>query len=117
MMRVSESAYHDYAKGQSYVLSAMKAVTARQVAAVFAAHGRRYGARRIAAQLKAQGSRVGRFQVGTMMRRQNLQAIGPRRFVPRTTDSRHTVAPSPNLLLKAGSAPQKAREVIVGDIT
>jgi putative transposase len=116
-MGVSESAYHAYAKGQSYLLSAMKALTARQVAAVFAAHGRRYGARRIAAQLKAQDIQVGRFQVGTMMRRQNLQAIGPRRFVPRTTQSRDTLAPSPNLLLEAANAPQKRREVIGGDIT
>jgi transposase InsO family protein len=52
-----------------------------------------------------------------MMRRQNLQAIGPRRFRPRTTDSRHTVAPSPNLLREAQNAPLRPREVIVGDIT
>ncbi|MBC7931730.1 MAG: IS3 family transposase [Rubrivivax sp.] len=53
----------------------------------------------------------------TLMRRQELQAIGPRRFRPRTTDSRRTVAPSANLLLDAENAPQKPRQVIVGDIT
>ncbi len=116
-MRVSRSAYHGYAKGKSYVLSEAKAVIAKQVAAVFAEHRRRYGSRRIVAELKAQGSPLGRFQVRTMMRRQNLQAIGPRRFVPRTTDSRQSVAPSPNLLLDAQNAPQQPREVIVGDIT
>jgi hypothetical protein len=36
-MRVSESAYHAYMKGKSYVLSAAKAVIAQHVAAVFAA--------------------------------------------------------------------------------
>ena len=116
-MRVSRSAYHGYAKGKSYVLSEAKAMIAKQVAAVFAEHRRRYGSRRIVAELKAQGSPLGRFQVRTMMRRQNLQAIGPRRFVPRTTDSRQSVAPSPNLLLDAQNAPQRPREVIVGDIT
>jgi len=51
------------------------------------------------------------------MRREDLRAIRPCRFSPRTTDSRHAVQPSPNLLLGAGAAPQQPREVIVGDIT
>lgn len=37
--------------------------------------------------------------------------------MPHTTDSRHTVAPSPNLLLDGQNAPRKPRDVIVGDIT
>jgi len=51
------------------------------------------------------------------MKQQGLQAIQPRRFTPRTTDSRHTAQVSPNLLLDAENAPCQAREVIVGDIT
>jgi len=51
------------------------------------------------------------------MRRQELKAIRPRSFVPHTTDSRHGVVPAPNLLLDVRNAPQKPREVIVGDIT
>jgi len=52
------------------------------------------------------------------MRRLELQAIRPRRrYVPRTTDSRHTVAPSPNLLLDRRNAPRGPRDVLVGDIT
>ncbi len=88
-----------------------------QVKEVFFAHRRRYGARRIRAELAAQGTSVGRFQVRSLMRRQNLQAITARRYVPPTTDSRHTVQSSPNLLLDAENAPQKPGEVIVGDIT
>jgi transposase InsO family protein len=116
-MRVSRSAYHAYARGHSYVLSTQKVALAAQVKETFYLHRRRYGARRIAAELKAEGHQAGRCAVRTQMKRQNLQAIGPRSFVPRTTDSRHTVAPSPNLLLDAQNAPQKPREVIVGDIT
>lgn len=37
--------------------------------------------------------------------------------MPRTTDSRQTVAPSSNLLLDEKNAPQKLGEVVVGDIT
>ena len=116
-MRVSLSAYHSYRSGKSYVLSPQKATLAAQVKETFYLHRRRYGARRIAAELKAEGHQAGRRAVRTLMKRQELQAIGPRRFVPRTTDSRHTVAPSPNLLLAAQNAPRGPREVIVGDIT
>jgi hypothetical protein len=114
-MRVSESAYHAYRSGKSYVLSQQKAALAARVKETFYLHRRRYGARRIAAHLKAEGHRVGRCAVRTLMKRHGLQAIRPRSFVPRTTDSRHGVAPAPNLLLDARSAPQKPRDVIVGE--
>ena len=116
-MRVSESAYQAYRSGKSYVLSAAKAELATRVKEVFNAHRRRYGSRRVTAELAAQGTSVGRFQVRSLMRRQKLQAIAPRRYVPRTTDSRHTGQPSPNLLLEVENAAQKPRQVIVGDIT
>ncbi len=116
-MRVSPSAYHAYVSGTSYVLSQAKAALAKQVEAVFYQHRRRYGARRICAELAAQGSSVGRFQVRSLMRRLDLQAIAPRRFRPQTTDSRHTVTPSPNLLLDDKNMAQEPGEVIIGDIT
>lgn len=116
-MRVSTSAYHAYRSGKSYTLSAAKTRLAAHVGEVFYLHRRRYGARRITAELKAQAIKIGRFQVRSLMRRQSLRAISPRRFTPRTTDSRHTVLPSPNLLLDAKNAARDARQVIVGDIT
>ncbi len=116
-MRVSRSAYHAYATGKSYVLSQAKTRLATQVEEVFYRHQRRYGSRRITAELKAQEIKIGRFAVRSAMRRQSLQAIAPRRFTPRTTDSRHGVAPSPNLLLDKENTPRAARQVIVGDIT
>ena len=116
-MRVSVSAYHAYASGKSYALGSHKATLAAQVKETFYLHRRRYGVRRITAELKSQGHRIGRCAVRTLMRRLELQAIQPRRFVPRTTDSRRTVAPSANLLLDARNAAHKPREIIVGDIT
>jgi len=116
-MRVSPSAYYLHASGNSYVLSTAKAAVAKQVEEVFYLHRRRYGSRRIKAELAAQGINVGRYCVRTIMRRQDLQAIAPRRWRPRTTDSRNTITPSPNLLLGVENAPGDARQVIVGDIT
>lgn len=116
-MRVSESAYHDYRAGRSHVVSPEKGAIGERVKAIFYEHRRRYGARRIAAELKAAGVNAGRFRVRSQMRRLGLRAIRPRSFVPRPTDSRHNSAASPNLLLAEAKAPQRPREVIVGDIT
>ncbi len=51
------------------------------------------------------------------MREQGLTAIQPRSFVPRTTESRHKLGYSPNLLLGMTLPPEKPNEVVVGDIT
>ena len=51
------------------------------------------------------------------MRRLALEAITPRRFRPLTTDSRHRVQASPNLLLDKKNVARQPGEVIVGDIT
>ncbi|MBA2734054.1 MAG: IS3 family transposase [Acidobacteria bacterium] len=98
-------------------MSEQKAAVAKQVEEVFYQHRRRYGSRRIVAELAAQGNPVGRFQVRSLMRRQKLQAIAPRRFVPRTTDSRHAYQVSPNLLMDGKNVARQAGEVIIGDIT
>lgn len=116
-MQVSRSAYYAYAGGKSHLLSPQKEKTAEQVKAVFYQHRRRYGSRRISAELKEEGQQVGRFQVRSLMKRQALRAIQPRRFVPRTTDSSRTVGASPNLLLAAENQAKGPREVIIGDIT
>lgn len=47
------------------------------------------GARRISAELKAEGVAIGRRLASSLMKRQNLMAIRAKRFVPKTTDSRH----------------------------
>ncbi len=51
------------------------------------------------------------------MKREDLKALAPKRFVPRTTDSKHGLAVSPNLLQNAANAPLDKGEVVVGDIT
>ena len=51
------------------------------------------------------------------MRELELEAIQPRRFVPRTTDSRHGQRMSPNLILEREIKVDRQRQAIVGDIT
>ncbi len=50
------------------------------------------------------------------MQQQDLLAIQPKRFVPRTTNSNHRLGRSPNLLLDR-PAPSRPGEVVAGDIT
>ena len=88
----------------------------RLVADTFWKHRRRYGARRIAVELAAQGQRCGVERVAKLLKNQGLLAIQPQSFVPRTTDSRHALGYSPNLLLHA-PPPERTNQVWVADIT
>ena len=117
VMQVSSSAYYAWRKQQTESAKVEEVHLREQVKQVFFEHRRRYGSRRIAAELKKRGVKVGRFLVQRLMGEQNLGAICPKRFVPRTTDSRHNQLASPNLLKDGGNEARSWGEVIVGDIT
>ena len=70
-----------------------------RIRTVFREHKRRYGARRIARELSSRETCCGPRRVGRLMREMELKAIQPKSFRPRTTDSRHRLGYSPNLLL------------------
>ena len=86
-----------------------------KVAKVFWQHSRRYGSRRITAELQAQGETIGRRRVRRILQQEQLHAIQPKSFVPRTTNSRHGRAMSPNLLEELIIT--QPRQVLVSDIT
>ena len=83
---------------------------------IFWKHKRRYGARRIAVELNAVGEPCGVDRVAKLLKMQGLKAIQPKSFQPKTTDSRHTLGYSPNLLLSA-PPPQTFNRIWVADIT
>jgi len=83
---------------------------------VFWKHKRRYGARRIALDLVAMGEPCGVDRVAKLLKIQGLKAIQPKSFKPKTTDSRHMLGYSPNLLLRA-PPPESVNQIWVGDIT
>lgn len=66
--------------------------------------------------LQSQGLEVGRYQAATLMRKQCLVAIQPKSYVPRTTDSKHHLGRSANLLLERAAC-TGPNQVHVGDIT
>jgi len=115
-LEVSFSGYYAWKRGQTHVLGTTKAERGKQVKAVFMEHRRRYGAVRIGKELAARGFKIGRYQIRTLMKGQELVAIQPKSFVPKTTDSKHGLGRSPNLLLDR-PAPLRPNEIFVGDIT
>ena len=115
-LKVSRSAYYTWRQDE---LSSRRREDNRlmpMIRSIFREHRRRYGARRIAVELAARREPCGRRRVGRLMARMGLVAIQPRSFKPRTTDSRHTLGYSPNLLIDA-SPPDAINQIWVGDIT
>ena len=83
---------------------------------IFWENRRRYGSRRVQKALLEEGIQVGRHQIRRLMEQQNWQAIQPRSFVPRTTDSSHGLRACSNLLIGLGKV-VRPDQVWVGDIT
>jgi putative transposase len=113
---VSRSAYYAFAGDAVSHRDQEDEQLRPRVRQIFLAHRRRYGARRIAAELKASGIACGPGRVAKLMRQMDLQAIQPKAFRPRTTDSRHRLGYSPNLLLDR-PPPTAVNQVWLGDIT
>lgn len=81
----------------------------------FRQHRRRYGARRIADDLRELGHVVSTKRVAKLLKFQGLKAIQPTSFQPKTTDSRHRLGYSPNLLLDEDD-PVRLNPLWLGDI-
>jgi len=111
-MKVTRSAYYAYLQRRRERKNQAGIEETTKIKECFDLHRRRYGSRRIAAQLK-----IGRHRVRSVMKAENLRAIGRRRFKPQTTDSKHGQPVSPNLLKNPLNAPAGCGEVFVGDIT
>jgi len=115
-LQISRSAYYDFRAGHTFQPSPERLGVSAQVKEVFDANRRRYGSRRVMVTLQRQGIAIGRYKVSSLMRAQNLIAIQPKSFVPKTTNSNHTLGYSPNVLAHVGF-PTEIGQVYVGDIT
>ena len=116
VLKVSRSAYYAWRNGVPSKRQEQEDEITSLVRALFWKHRRCYGARRLASDLADLGFRCGQRRIARIMKQQRLRAIQPKSFVPKTTDSKHGLGYSPNLLLEA-SEPTKINELWVGDIT
>lgn len=115
-LSVNRTSFHAWQTAEPTIFEEQDAQLAPLVRVIFKRHRRRYGARRIAEDLKEMGHPCDRRKVSNVMKTLKLKAIQPKSFVPKTTDSRHRLGYSPNLLLDA-DAPTTINQVWVGDIT
>jgi putative transposase len=114
VLKVSKSGFYGYLKTAKQERAEP---LAKAVKEVFWRHRRRYGSRRIHAEVVAEGNIIGRHKVRRLMKDDQLQALTGKSFVPQTTNSRHLLRMSTNLLRDHQLPPQKPNAVIVGDIT
>lgn len=115
-MQVSVSGYYLWRKRVSKPPSLKRKKLAGLIRNCYFENRRRYGSRRIKAELQKSGIKVGRRLIRRLMQEQNLKAIQPKSFKPKTTDSKGTLA-VPNLLAEIRIQECAAGKVIVGDIT
>ena len=115
-LSVNRTSFYAWQTAEPTIFEEQDAQLAPLIRVIFKRHRRRYGARRIAEDLKEIGHPCDRRKVSNVMKTLKLKAIQPKSFVPKTTDSRHRLGYSPNLLLDA-AAPTTINQVWVGDIT
>lgn len=116
VLDVCRSAYYAWHQREPSLREQREARLTPLVRAIFWQHRRRYGARRIAASLADMGERCSPRCVARILKNQGLRALQPKSFVPKTTDRRHTLGYSPNLILDTPD-PCRRDQLWVGDIT
>lgn len=115
-LEVSRSAFYAWRDHEPTIHEQQDDLLQPLVRIVFRQHRRRYGARRIADDLRERGHIVSTKRVAKLLKTQGLKAIQPKSFQPKTTDSRHRLGYSPNLLLDEDD-PVRLNQLWVGDIT
>jgi putative transposase len=116
VLEVSRSGYYAWRNQTPSARQEADDALAPLVRSLFWKHRRRYGARRIASTLEDLGTTCSPRRVAKLLKSQGLRAIQPKSFKPRTTDSRHALGYSPNLLLQTPD-PTGINQLWVGDIT
>ena len=115
-LSVSRSAYYAWCEETTTVREQRDEQLMPLVRDIFWEHKRRYGARRMAFELSVRGETCGVERAAKLLESAGLKAIQPQSFKPQTTDSRHTLGFSPNLILDADD-PTRLNQLWVADIT
>ena len=113
VLAVSRSGY--YAARRRRRVKPVVCEVSVKLQAAFAASGRAYGSRRLRTALASRGVAVGRYRVRRLMRQHGLRSTWKRKFV-HTTDSKHALPISPNVLNRQFN-PTRPNQAWVADIT
>ena len=115
-MKVSRTAYYCYIRGESYDSDKKYLRAKHEIRKEFLVNKKRYGSRRIKVAISENGINISRKTVVKLMREEELKALQPKSFVPKTTDSNHGKRVAENLLLNK-SKPDAPDLIWVSDIT
>ena len=113
VLEVSRSGYYAARKRRRFQPAVCEASV--QLKAAFAASGGAYGSRRLRTAVASRGIVMGIYRVRRLMRQHGLRSTWKRKFV-HTTDSRHALAISPNVLDRQFN-PTVPNQAWVADIT
>ena len=116
VLGVHRSRYYAWQRGSQGCRALEDAELKPLIREIFWENERRYGARRIARELSSRNQCCGVGRAARLLREMGLKAIQPKSYRPRTTDSRHLLGYSPNLLLEC-PPPDGINQVWVGDIS
>ena len=116
LLDVSRSGFYAWRTGEESLRVKRDQELAPVISEVFWHHRRRYGARRMAVELSSRGIGCGVARVARLLKSLGFQAIQPKSYQPRTTESRHRLGYNQNLLV-GRAPPERINEVWVGDIT
>jgi len=98
VLEVSRAGYYAWRERPASVRAKRRVELAAKVRSVHEANRRVYGSPRVHAALVASGEAVCENTVANVMRQQQIRARTARKFVPRTTDSRHVSPVAANVL-------------------
>ena len=120
-MKVSRSGtppatYYRYIRSNSYDSDKKYLRAKQEIRKEFLVNKKRYGSRRIKVAILEKGIDISRKTVAKLMREDDLQALQPKSFIPKTTDSNHGKRVAENLLLNQPK-PDSPDQIWVSDIT
>ena len=116
VLDVSRSGFYAWRRGALSLRETKDRELTPIILDIFWHHRRRYGARRIAAELRRRNVLCGVGRVARLLKAQGLEAIQPKSFKPKTTESRHRLGYNDNLLARQ-TGPSEVNQIWVGDIT
>ncbi len=115
-MEVSQSGYYAWRKRLTEPPCLKRMKLADLVRNCYFENRRRYGSRRISKALGKNGVQIGRGKARRLMHEENLKAIQPKAFKPKTTDSKGTQS-APNLVAEIKFKECAAGKIVKAFIT
>jgi len=116
VLHVSRSGYYAWRSRKPGVLAQRRATLVEKIRCVHSRSQARYGSPRIHRALKAEGVTCCENTVAKVMKTEGIRAKTKKRFVVRTTDSKHQHPIAPNRL-KQDFVAEKPNQTWVADIT